>query len=112
MSMSNATAIANTILDQIGRRLGGTLSAIGAHQFTVIPETIDKDENGHLGGVCFKINPNPKMKQHGTVFVTLAANDTYNVKIMTCKGKVMLDTKGVYCDMLGGQSGVIEQVTG
>ena len=109
---TNAKALANTILDQIGRHMGGTLTAIGAHQFTVVPETIDKDENGHLGGLCFKINPNPKMKQHGTVFVTLNGNDTYSVKIMTCKGKVMLDTNDIYCDMLGGQQGVIERVTG
>lgn len=109
----NTKQIANTILDQIGRHMGGTLTAIGAHQFTVIPATIDQDaNNGHLGGVSFKINPNPKMRQHGTVFVTLACNDTYSVKIVTCMGKVMLDTKGIYCDMLGGRSGVIEQVTG
>lgn len=105
--------LANTILDQIGRRLGGTLTVIGAHQFTIIPDTIDTDaDNGHLGGVSFKINPNPKMKQHGAIFVTLACDDTYNVKIVTCKGKVMLDVKDIYCDMLGGKSGVIEQVTG
>lgn len=105
---TNAKAIANTIRDQIG---ANTLMCLGAHALFVVPETISKDENGHLGGLCFKINPNPKMKQHGTVFVTLAGNDTYNVKIMTCKGKVMLDIKDVYCDQLG-RDGVIEQVTG
>jgi hypothetical protein len=106
---SPASITAACIKSQIG---ANTLMCIGAHALFVVPETISKDENGHLGGLCFKINPNPKMKLHGTVFVTLQGNDTYHVKIMTCRGKVMLDLKDVYCDQLGGRGGVIEQVTG
>jgi hypothetical protein len=107
--MSNARMIATAIRDQIGVN---TLMCIGAHEITVIPESIDKDPNGHLGGLFFKINPNPKMKLHGIVTVTLAANDTYNVKIVDCKGKLRYEGTDIYCDQLGGPDGVIERVTG
>ena len=103
--MSAATIIiAKTIQGQIGMN---SLMCIGAHKFIAIPET-DK----HLGGLQFKLGKNPKMKQGGTVTITLLPSDTYAVKIITSRGKVMLDVEGIYCEDLGGQSGVIEGVTG
>jgi hypothetical protein len=96
--------LAMTIRNQIG---ANTLMCIGAHALTIVPENDD-----HRGGLTFKINPNPKMKLHGKVTVLLAFNDTYKVKVETCRGKVMLDASEVSCDMLGGPNGVIEGVTG
>jgi hypothetical protein len=52
------------------------------------------------------------MKQGGTVAVTLDYNDTYTVRVVTSRGKEVLNVSGVYCDQLGGQGGVIEGVTG
>lgn len=106
MSMSNneAMVIADTIRNQIG---ANTLMCIGAHKLSLIPIT-DK----HKGGLGFKVRPNPKMKQGGTVAVILDYNDTYTVRIMSARGKMLLDQAGVYNDQLGGQHGVIEGVTG
>jgi hypothetical protein len=109
MSNNEASMIANTILDQIGRRLGGTLSCIGAHQFQAIPRN---DAAGILGGVTFKINPNPKVRVHSRVTVTLDASDTYKVNITTCRGKVVLDASNVYNEDLAGPSGIIERTVG
>jgi hypothetical protein len=103
----NSTILANTILSQIGRHIGGTLSCIGASNYVSIPETLE-----HLGGVSFKIRPNPKMKLAGKVTVTLSFDDTYRVLIETCRHKVMLDQKNVYCEDLGGPEGIIERTTG
>lgn len=99
-----AVTVARTILNQIG---SSTLMCIGFHKPIIVPACSEHD-----GGVTFKINPNPKLKMHGKVTITLAFNDTYNVKIETCKGKVVYDEKGIYNDMLAGPSGVIERVTG
>lgn len=98
--------IANVILDQIGRHLGGTLTCIGAHDFLAI-----KGNDHHQGGVTFKINPNPKLRVPGRVTITLAFNDTYNVSIQTAK-EVVYQASDIYCDQLAGPEGVIEQVTG
>ena len=102
--MSNAKNIATTIKNQIGFN---TLMCIGAHQLFVLPET-DKNQ----GGLTFKLGRNPKMKQGGTVAVTLDYCDTYTVRIVTSRGKEVLNVSGVYCDQLGGQHGVIEGATG
>jgi hypothetical protein len=102
--MSNDLAIANAVKHQIGIN---TLMCIGAHDFQALPET-DKV----LGGLAFKLGRNPKMKQGGNVMITLLPSDTYRVCIMSSRGKMMLEVEGVYCDQLGGQHGVIEQVTG
>jgi hypothetical protein len=102
--MPTPREIANTIRDQIGIN---TLMCIGAHNLGIVPAT-DK----HQGGLAFKLGRNPKMKQGGNVMITLAASDTYRVCIMSSRGKMMLEVEDVYCDMLGGPHGVIEQVTG
>jgi hypothetical protein len=102
--MNKATTIAETIRQQIGIN---TLMCIGAHAFQALPET-DKT----LGGLQFKLGRNPKMKIGGYVTVTLGYSDTYTVRIVSSRGKVMLEASDVYCDMLGGQSGIIEGVTG
>ena len=96
--------IAKTILHQIGVN---TLMCIGSHDRTVVNPSGD-----FLGGVTFRITPNPKMKQHGRVTVLLNGTDTYHVKIETCRGKVLLDKNDIYADNLGGPSGVIEGITG
>ena len=101
--------IATEIKKQIGCHLGGTLTCVGAHQFMVIPRN---DADDVLGGLQFKINPNPKLKVHATVFVTLKGNDTYNVRIVTCRGKEVLNQDEVYGEDLAGPHGVIERVTG
>jgi hypothetical protein len=96
--------IANTIRKQIGFN---TLMCIGAHNLGVLPAT-DKT----LGGLAFKLGRNPKMKQGGSVMIQLMPNDTYTVRIMTSRGKMVLEAEDVYCDMLGGRNGVIEGATG
>ena len=101
--------IANTIKRQIGTNFGGTLMCIGAHEFLAIPRN---DNDGVLGGLRFKINPNPKLKVAATVSVVLRSNDTYNVMIVTCRGKEVLNLDGVYGEDLSGPNGVIERVTG
>lgn len=101
--------IAKTILSQIGSGFGGTLMCIGMHKPMALPRN---DAAGVLGGVTFKINPNPKVKVHSTVTVTLDASDTYRVQIVTCRGKVVLDQSNVYCMDLGGPSGIIERTVG
>lgn len=100
----NPMNIAKIILSQIGVN---TLMCIGSHQKMVITP-----DGEHLGGVTFKINPNPKMKLHGRVTVLLNGSDTYNVKIETCRGKVLLNQNNVYAEDLGGPHGIIEGVTG
>lgn len=80
---------------------------IGAHGMYALPET-DKI----LGGLTFKVARNPKMKQGGTVTITLTPSDTYTVKIVSSRGKTLLDVSDVYCDQLSGPHGVIEGVTG
>jgi hypothetical protein len=103
--MSNDTlTIAKTIKQQIGTN---TLMCIAANSFFALPES-DKS----LGGLTFRVGRNPKMKQGGIVTVNLDFNDTYTVKIVSARGKTLLDQSGVYCDQLGGQGGVIEGVTG
>jgi hypothetical protein len=102
--MNTTLEIANTIKQQIGVN---TLMCIGAHQFTALPES-----DSILGGLTFKVGRNPKMKQGGTCTIKLMPSDTYNVTIVAARGKVLLDVTDVYCDSLGGQSGVIEGVTG
>lgn len=100
--------IARTILAQIG---SNSLACMGVARSCVIPSTIDKDENGHLGGVAFKFTNCPKVR-NGTVRVTLAGNDTYNVQILNVRGREIFKASDIYADMLGGASGVIEGVTG
>lgn len=97
-------SIAKTIRDQI---TFNTLLCIGANTLYTLQPT-DK----HLGGLTFKVGRNPKLKQGGRVTVTLDFNDTYTVKIESARGKVVLETSGIYCDQLGGPHGVIEGVTG
>ena len=104
MATPEEKQIANTIRDQIGIN---TLMCIGAHNLGIVPAT-DKQ----LGGLAFKLGRNPKMKQGGNVMIQLMPNDTYTVRIMTSRGKMVLERNDVYCDQLGGQHGVIEQVTG
>jgi hypothetical protein len=101
--------IANTILDQCGRGFGGTLMCIGMHKPTIVPRD---DARGILGGVTFKVNPNPKVKVHAQVMITLNASDTYTVRIITCRGKMVLDASDVYCDNLGGRDGILERTLG
>jgi len=102
--MPSPSEIANTIKHQIGIN---TLMCIGAHNLGIVPAT-DKI----LGGLAFKLGRNPKMKQGGNVMITLLPSDTYTVRIMSSRGKMMLETSDVYCDQLAGPQGVIEQVTG
>ena len=104
MATPQEKQIANTIRDQIGIN---TLMCIGAHELGIVPAT-DKQ----LGGLAFKLGRNPKMKQGGMVMVTLNYSDTYTVRIMTSRGKMVLEQSDVYCDQLGGQHGVIEGATG
>jgi len=101
--------IAKEIMSQIGSGFGGTMMCIGAHKPMYLTRN---DALGILGGVTFKINPNPKVKVHARVTVKLNASDTYDVLIETCRGKVVLDAKGVYCDDLGGRDGIIERTVG
>lgn len=96
--------IANTIKQQIGVN---TLMCIGAHNMGALPAT-DKI----LGGLAFKLGRNPKMKQGGSVMIQLMPNDTYTVRIMTSRGKMVLESSNVYAEDLAGPHGVIEQVTG
>lgn len=86
---------------------------MGMRQATVIPATLDNigENNGHLGGVQFKFTNCPKVR-NGTVRVMLAADDTYIVQILNVRGREIYKASNVYCDMLGGPSGVIEGVTG
>lgn len=98
--------IATTIKQQIGM---STLMCIGAHNVMALPRD---DANNQLGGLKFKINPNPKLKVHATVTIILNGNDTYSVKIITCRGKEVLNISNVYCEDLAGPNGVIERVTG
>jgi hypothetical protein len=97
--------IARTILDQIGTN---TIMCLGVPRNTicVIPETTE-----HLGGVQFKFTNCPKVRT-GTVRVLLMPNDTYNVEVLNIRGRKIAEFSNVYCEMLGGQSGVIEGVTG
>jgi hypothetical protein len=102
--------IAATILEQIGAE---TLMCIGCprNSRTVVPATIDHDENGHLGGVMFKFTNCPKVRS-GHVTITLNGNDTYHVQIFNMRNRCVYDQKGIYCDALGGRNGVIERVVG
>jgi len=109
MSNTETLDIAKTILSQIGGGFGGTLMCIGAHKPLAL---LRDDAKGILGGVTFKINPNPKVKVAATVTVALMANDTYAVNITTCRGKVVLNQSDVYCSDLGGPSGIIERTVG
>lgn len=102
--MPSPKEIANAIKQQIGIN---TLMCIGAHDLGIVPAT-DKI----LGGLAFKLGRNPKMKQGGMVMIQLMPSDTYTVRIMTSRGKMVLEQEDVYCDQLGGPEGVIEQVTG
>ena len=101
---TNPLIIANTIRNQIG---ASTLMCIGAHKVTAMPSS-DK----RLGGLMFQILPNPKMKSGGMVMVELMGNDTYTVTIKDKKDNILYNNEDIYCDMLGGPHGVIEQVTG
>jgi len=107
--MNNQQLIASTILDQIGKGMGGTLMCIGMHKPMCLTQN---DAAGVLGGVTFKANANPKVKVKSTVTVTLKSNDTYHVNITTCRGKVVLDIGDVYCSDLGGREGIIERTLG
>jgi len=102
--MPSPKEIANTIKQQIGF---STLMCIGAHDLGIVPAT-DKI----LGGLAFKLGRNPKMKQGGMVMIQLMPSDTYTVRIMTSRGKMVLEQSDVYCDQLYGAGGIIEQVTG
>jgi hypothetical protein len=93
--------VAMTIMRQIG---GETLMCIGAHDYEVL--------NEKLGGVTFRINPNPKLRGGGRVSIVLDYMDTYDVKIFNNRGRAVYDESTIYCDMLRGPDGVIEQVTG
>lgn len=102
--MPSPKEIANTIRDQIGVN---TLMCIGAHNLGIVPAT-DKI----LGGLAFKLGRNPKMKQGGMVMIQLMPSDTYTVRIMTSRGKMVLEAENIYCDQLAGPEGVIEGATG
>lgn len=103
--MSNHLEVARTILSQIGTN---SIMCLGVprHSIRAIPAT-DK----HDGGLEFKFTNCPKVRA-GTVRVTLAFNDTYNVEILNIRGREIYSATDVYNDQLGGQHGVIEGVTG
>lgn len=104
--------VARTILAQIGTN---TIMCLGVPRHTIraIPETLDAVDAPlrHLGGLEFKFTNCPKVRS-GTVRVTLAGDDTYNVQILNMRGREIYSATGIYNDMLGGPHGVIEGVTG
>jgi hypothetical protein len=111
ITATESQTIAKTILAQIGVN---SIMCMGVprNSIHIVNPTIDTDpDKGHLGGVSFKFTNCPKVRS-GTVIVTLSAVDDYTVTILNVRGREIFKAEGVYCDMLGGASGVIESVTG
>jgi hypothetical protein len=102
--MSQSVEIANIIRAQIGTN---TLMCIGAHSMAAMPETSEA-----LGGLRLKFSPCPKIRGGGYVTVELNPSDTYTVKVYNNRMRLVNEREGVYCDMLSGPTGAIEQVTG
>jgi len=102
----NPKYIADTIRSQIGTN---TLMCIGAHNMSYLSEN---EAKGVMGGLSFKLGRNPKLTGGGYCVVELNYSDTYTVKIYNNRMRLIKETSEVYCDMLSGPSGVIEQVTG
>jgi hypothetical protein len=97
--------IAKQIIAQIG---SNSLACMGVppKSVFVIPAS-DK----HNGGLQFKFTNCPKVRT-GTVRITVDGTDLYTVQILNVRGREIYKAEGIYNDMLGGPSGVIEGVTG
>ena len=95
--------IAKQIIAQIG---SNSLACMGAKSLFVIPAS-----DTHNGGLQFKFTNCPKVRT-GTVRITVDGTDLYTVQILNVRGREIYKAEGIYCDMLGGPSGVIEGVTG
>jgi len=89
---NQSLSIAKTILQQIQYADCWFLPAIGAKNFSALPES-----KLFQGGIRFKVNG---LKHKGIVEIGLRYVDDYTICFLNKNGDEIKKVEGVYCDML------------
>jgi hypothetical protein len=89
MTTINSVQVATIIKSQIPVR---SLMCWGAHNFSAT--------NEKLGGLIFKVNPNPKLRGGGYVKIVLNGLDLYDITILNNRKRIIYELENAYAEDL------------